>query len=170
MNLNFDHGDYFRVPNQALKLGKDIDTYVCLLRYADTEKLTCYPSLKRLTADTKKSRATIARSIQRLKQMNVISVEQRFKAGRQTTNIYAFTDPSVWRLDAVNEQSEPLAMPEPEPIPKSKPAKSERLPCLECGQRYFKGHNDSTGVCGWCEDPRVKSGEITRYEGELNTQ
>jgi AraC-like DNA-binding protein len=162
VKIDFTTGNFFRMTNYVKHLGpRDGWVYIALASHADANTMDCYPSIKRMAREFGVSERTVKRSLKDLEAKNVIRIQRRSKDGAKDTNFYTILDPSVWRLDAVNEQSEPLAMPEPEPIPKSKPVKSERPVCLECGQRYFKGHDDTTGICAFCEDPRVRSGEIS---------
>lgn len=94
MNLNFDQGNFFRMTNEAVLNLNDSDfkTYSALLMRADVKTQTCFPSWKRLSTDTNKSRRTIARSIQRLKDMNVITIHKR---GFNASSLYSFNDPRV---------------------------------------------------------------------------
>ena len=61
--------------------------YVELCGYADQDGM-CFPSMSTLAADLGCSRETVKRSVRELERCGVLSREQRFEDGRQTSNVY----------------------------------------------------------------------------------
>jgi predicted transcriptional regulator len=88
--------DFFMVANKIFELGlkpRDFIVFCCLLRHADAEKLSCFPSRRKIAAECQIDSKTVDTAIKNLCDLGLVRKVHRKRCdGSKTSNKYYLTD------------------------------------------------------------------------------
>ena len=91
MNRNF-----FMLPNEIFSFElkpREFIVLCCLLRYADRETLSCFPSRRTIAKECRMDRKTVDSAIARLCLLGLVKkTARRRKDGAKTSNMYYLAD------------------------------------------------------------------------------
>lgn len=88
--------NFFMVSNHIFALGlkpRDLAVYCCLVRHADNQSLTCFPSRKTIAMECNIDRKTVDAALVALTAIGLVKKVHRYRGDRsKTSNLYVLSN------------------------------------------------------------------------------